>query len=110
MTFLLYVLAFSLPGWSLVARRAALDGAGYGLRPGPRIGFHRRNSASGHPPAASASAPYGTAANDASMMMQPLPLGNVDLTGADVERPGHVCGPFAFPALRSQALAGAPTP
>ena len=30
MTFLLYVLAFSLPGGSLVARAAALDGAGCG--------------------------------------------------------------------------------
>ena len=50
-------------------------------------------------------------ANDASMMMQPLPLGNTGVTGCGWgERPGHVCGPFAFPALRSQALAGRPTP
>ena len=39
---------------------------------------------------ASSPAPYGTAANDASMMMQPLPQGNAGVTGADGERHGQV--------------------
>ena len=33
---------------------------------------------------------YGTAANDALMMMQPLPQGNAGVTGADGERHGQV--------------------
>ena len=58
----------------------------------------------------SASAPCGTVANGASMMMQPLSLGNADVTGADGERPGNVSPFLLFRPLRSQALAGAPTP
>ena len=45
-----------------------------------------------------ASAPCGTAAYGASMMMQPLSLGNADVTGADGERPGN-CRPFCFSGL-----------
>ena len=77
----------SLSGWSLVARTEALDGAGCGLRPGLEP-----VSTGGTPRRAVPSRPlsYGTAANDAPMMMQPLPLGNAGVTGADGERPGHV--------------------
>ncbi len=53
---------------------------------------------------------YGTAANDAPMMMQPLSLGNAGLTVRMGRGTAMYVALLAFPALRSQALAGAPTP
>ncbi len=54
--------------------------------------------------------PYGTAANDAPMMMQPLSLGNAGLTVRMVRGPAMRAAFLRFRPLRPQALAGAPTP